>query len=177
MGRGRGSDMLTRAAMRECRPELRDLLERYPDDWDEETCKLQVYCNSWRELTPGVIDGEAIAWYRYANCALLAVYLHRASGWPLVMVSTEGKTDNATRMIHVLCRRPDGRLVDIEGDVSDEEALEPWLTGHPDAHLEPMEDEESLLAVVGSDFDCYMETEIAVTEDFAQRLHREHSLS
>jgi hypothetical protein len=144
------------------------------EQWLEDEGLLQVYVNGWMELTPGIVDVEAINWYKRGNCAILAVYLHRLSSWPLVMLTTNKETNNDSRMVHVLCRRPDGLLVDIEGATSEKEALGEWERAYSDIKVEDMPSEEALLAVVGDEFEAYSEPEQAVTEDFAHRLFMQY---
>jgi len=75
------------------------------------------------ELTP-----EMQRQFTYGACGGLAIALHDATGWPLVMVTdAENVTGGLAHMgasgIHWLVRRPDGMLVDVDGVHRPEDVL------------------------------------------------------
>jgi len=167
---------MTRAAS-DLTAELRDAI-RDAEGTDEhnEDGTLNLFSNNWAEITPGVRDQEAIRYYLRGNCALLAIEIHRAAGWPLIMISSEASKDsphhyNDSRMVHVLTRRPDGRLVDIGGAHTDQQALGDWQGTYPDVQAEEIS-EEGLLALIGTGegLSMYSPLERAVTRDYAARL-------
>lgn len=160
--------------LEECQPRLRELLQQTSEDWDADTGLFQVHHGSWREIRPGIIDREAIDWYRYGNCALLALFLHRISGWPLMIISAQ--KEKGSRMVHAICQTPNGQLIDIEGTHDPKDELESWRRSFPNAYLERMASERDFLDIVGDDFTCYMEHELALTEDFAYRLYAKYSI-
>jgi len=169
--------MITRAAT-DLTAELRDAIRdaEFTDEHNEEDGTLNLFSNNWAEITPGVRDQESIRYYLRGNCALLAVEIHRAAGWPLIMLSSEASKNsphhyNDTRMVHVMTRRPDGYLVDIGGAITDQQALGDWQGTYPDVQVEEIS-EADLLSLIGAGdgLSMYSRLERAVTRDFAARL-------
>lgn len=73
------------------------------------------------DLAPGAITPAAVETFTRGACAGLAIALHDATGWPIVEV---GHCDGLP--LHFMVRRPDGRLVDIEGAHTDEDVADEW---------------------------------------------------
>lgn len=86
-------------------------------------------------LKPGVIDGYARRVFTAGACGAIALALHDRFGWPLIAITEadnvhEGIAGGGSS-VHYMVRVPDGRLLDILGLHTDEEALEEW-GGHTD---------------------------------------------
>jgi hypothetical protein len=149
---------------------LRDALwaAELDEAYDPDDGRLTVFTPHSRDLTPGVIDGEAEAYFGYGACALLALEAHRLTGWPLTLVRVRQVNDDPDHtFVHTAVKRPDGLLVDIHGARSADEVLKEWQCAHPDAYIETCDGETDFLGVVGSDFDAFAEYELAAAHDFA----------
>ena len=127
---------------------------------------LNVYTPHWRELTPGVINGEAEAYFGFGACALLALELHQQSGYPLVLLRA-GLEQREQEFVHCCVRTPEGELLDIYGATPPEDKLCEWRGKYPEVHLETMADARACLELTGDDFDIYNEGELAAAHDFA----------
>ena len=72
-----------------------------------------------KDLTPGVIDGSAARIFRYGACGALAIAIHDATGWPIVAITDAHNVENGRAgggsALHWTVRRPDGKLIDIDG--------------------------------------------------------------
>lgn len=68
------------------------------------------------QVTPGIIDKTAIRAFKNGCCGGLAIALHDATGWPIVAVGS-----HHGEALHYMARRPDGRLIDIEGAHTDDD--------------------------------------------------------
>jgi hypothetical protein len=125
------------------------------------------------EISPGRIDSEAISWFKWGHCALLALDVHAKTGWPLVIVRTDMKTDNGTAMIHTLVRTPDNKLLDIEGPHHQEEIID-YYRGrkYKDAYLET-HSKESLIDLLEPEKGYYGRWERALADDFAALVIKE----
>lgn len=78
-------------------------------------------------LQPGVLDAHALHAFRHGACEALAIALHDATGWPLVMITdfwnVHGDPDRfgiaqagvGGSGAHWVVRADDGRLVDVDG--------------------------------------------------------------
>lgn len=65
-------------------------------------------------ISPGVVDDEAIEWFAYGNCWLLAGALHERSGWPLAGVADTRPWDGLWWR-HIGVIEPGGLFLDIQG--------------------------------------------------------------
>lgn len=63
------------------------------------------------EPAPGVIDKAAQIYFTHGQCHALALALHEATGWPLVIEFTQLRQGRDIR--HALVQMPSGKLVDI----------------------------------------------------------------
>jgi len=73
-----------------------------------------------KKLTPGSIDGAAKHAFSTGACSSLAIAIHDATGWPIVAITDHHNVFDNGRAgggsaLHWTVRRPDGRLVDIDG--------------------------------------------------------------
>jgi len=146
--------------------------------WDPETGTLEVFNPNCRELTPGVINSEAEAYYSYGACALLAIDLHRQTGMPLVLLVSDLQDDPVDQervWVHGCVRTPSGDYLDIHGVEDAEEKLARWRSRYPDIKMLEVADEAEFCSHVGDDFDSFMEHELAVTEDFARLLLHDYA--
>jgi hypothetical protein len=137
--------------------------------YDPDDGKLQVHTPHWRELTPGVIDGEAVAYFGYGACALLAVELHRITGWAPAVVCVDDHTRDGGGWVHAGVLAPDGRFVDIHGARDRQRVVADWAS-HAGARVQPLGDEPELLAFTGDDFAVFSPWELAAAHDFATLL-------
>jgi hypothetical protein len=83
------------------------------------------------DLTPGVIDGSARRIFKYGGCGALAIAIHDATGWPIVAITDshnvfEDGTAGGGSALHWTVRRPDGKLIDIDGAHSPEDLVEEY---------------------------------------------------
>ena len=78
-------------------------------------------------LTPGVLDGAARHTFKYGACGALAIALHQATGWPIVAITDHHNVENGQvgggSALHWAVRRPDGRLIDIDGPHNEEDLV------------------------------------------------------
>jgi hypothetical protein len=142
------------------------------EEYDPKTGRLSLYTPHCRELLPGVIDGEARAYFGYGACALLALELYRQHDLPLVLV--RGSTsDPEQTFVHALNLTSTGELLDIFGTHQRDSLLSHWQR-HGATHLQEV-DEKTFLSVVGDDFDAFSPVELAAAHDFANLLHTLYS--
>jgi hypothetical protein len=71
------------------------------------------------KLTPGVLDEYARRVFKYGACGALAIAMHDATGWPIVAITDahnvyDGRAGGGSAL-HWAVRRPDGKLIDIDG--------------------------------------------------------------
>lgn len=75
------------------------------------------------EIDPQHLDERAQKLFGHLHCVLLAVELHRRTGWPLAMTERRkgplGRGECEWDWDHVVVRHPDGGLVDIDGHRSE----------------------------------------------------------
>lgn len=81
---------------------------------------VELYTNkSWGEwvtCSHGVIDDAALEAFHYGYCHVLALELHKATGWPLIAIWYHGNThDDDFVPEHVAVKHPEGWIVDIYG--------------------------------------------------------------
>lgn len=173
-----GPTRLARGSWRGDKPKLsQEMLDAIEDgimtgDCDEETREL---LGASAGVRPGIVDQEAITYFRYGNCAMLAIEIHRATGWPLVMVTAD-KTQpsmNDSPMVHVMVRTPEGRLLDICGLDDDEDVIDEWSAKFRNVRLVTMPSEKALTDVVGDGFDMYSDYERVLIREFAVGLINE----
>ena len=63
------------------------------------------------------------------DCHIFAHELHKATGWPMECFVDLGEPEpDYQASIHAFCRRPDGKLVDIEGVHEHTTFIEKWDT-------------------------------------------------
>ena len=128
------------------------------------------------DLTPGILDGSAERAFTRGACVLLAVAVADATGWPLVKVTDAhnvfapgtatdrcgsgpelraqpGDAGSGSAM-HWMVRRPDGRLVDVDGAHDPLEVIERY---NPEA-----DDEEAALGFASRE-DAIEESEVKGT--------------
>ena len=87
------------------------------------------------KLTPGVIDAYAQRAFSFGACHALAIALHDATGWSIIAITDasnvfEGKAGGGSAL-HWTVRRPDGKLIDIDG-AHDAETLVEKYSGYAD---------------------------------------------
>jgi hypothetical protein len=87
-------------------------------------------------LSPGRLNGIAERLFHEGACSALAIALNDATGWPIVAV-TETDNINGGRIgmgsaMHWFVERPDGRLIDVLGAHTREEALEEFPADYED---------------------------------------------
>lgn len=82
----------------------------------------------WSEVRPGVIDQAMIDVFTQGYCGLLGIALAERSGWELVALGWEPDDLDEPDFpwFHVMCRRPQGDLVDIEGVRTVGQVREEW---------------------------------------------------
>jgi len=73
------------------------------------------------QLTVGVLDADAVAVFTEGWCWALAVALEARTGWPIVLLVTSHGL-----WVHAGVRRPDGKVVDIEGPSDPETWVRKW---------------------------------------------------
>lgn len=74
------------------------------------------------ELQPDRITEEARELFGHRQCVLLAVELHRRTGWPLVLTDRQDPEEGWT-WAHAAVRHPSGDLVDIDGRRSEQQLM------------------------------------------------------
>ena len=73
-----------------------------------------------QNLTPGVLDSYARHAFKYGACGALAIAMHDVTGWPIVAITDhynvfeDGRAGGGSAL-HWTVRRPDGKLIDIDG--------------------------------------------------------------
>ena len=157
----------------EMTPRLAAALDRGETDGEyfPEEKVFNVHTPHWRELTPGEVDGEAVAYFGYGACVLLALEMHQQKGYPLVLLRTNHKTTDPEQLfVHCCVQTPKGLLLDIYGEESFEEKKQLWIDKYPDLRQEIMADAAACLKLTGSDFSIYHESELAAAHDFANLL-------
>lgn len=71
-------------------------------------------------LTPGVLDGYAQRSFKFGACGALAIAIHDVTGWPIMAITDhhnvfeDGRAGGGSAL-HWVVRRPDGKLVDVDG--------------------------------------------------------------
>lgn len=84
-----------------------------------------------RNLTPGVLDGYAKHAFKIGACGALAIAIHDATGWPIVAITDahnvfeDGKAGGGSAL-HWTVRRPDGKLIDIDGAHDADDLIEEY---------------------------------------------------
>ncbi|UBU19189.1 hypothetical protein [Nonomuraea gerenzanensis] len=66
-------------------------------------------------LAPGVVDGQALEYFGYGACCLLAGALHELTDWPLA-VAVHRPPAGLARWVHMGVAPAPGRFFDIHGD-------------------------------------------------------------
>lgn len=93
-----------------------------------------------QRLTPGELDGPALNIFKQGACGALAIAIHDATGWPIVAITDAHNVEDGRAgggsALHWAVRRPDGRLVDIDGAHDPDELTEEY-------HGEADEDEDT----------------------------------
>jgi hypothetical protein len=71
------------------------------------------------QITPGALTPAAQSAFLHGACAALAIALHDATNWPVVMVTDAWNVSNGIAgggsALHWLVHHPSGRLVDVDG--------------------------------------------------------------
>lgn len=85
-----------------------------------EPVKVTLYTNkNWGaevECVHGVINDAALEAFHYGYCHVMALELHKFSGWPLIGIWYNGDNQNDDHVPgHVAVRHPNGYIVDIYG--------------------------------------------------------------
>lgn len=90
--------------------------------------RIALYRDDRVSARPGVIDEAMISVFSEGYCGLLGIELARRTGWELVALAWEPcpGDDEDFAWFHVMCRTPDGALVDVRGRRSLEEVCEEW---------------------------------------------------
>ncbi len=78
------------------------------------------------QLTPGILDGEARRVFKRGACAALAIAIYDKTKWPIIAI-----VDQNGSVVHWTVRRPDNKLIDVDGGHT-QEALIAEYTGHCD---------------------------------------------
>jgi hypothetical protein len=86
-----------------------------------------------RGLTEAVIStrratDDALEWYGYGNCHILAGALHEVSGWPFAIVAGDENSGSPKVIVHVGVMTPDGRFLDIAGAREHSEVLRQYAS-------------------------------------------------
>ena len=74
-------------------------------------------------VEPDRITDDARELFGHRHCVLLGVEIHRQTGWPLAVVDMF-QPGEGWSWAHVVCRRPDGLLVDIDGARTDRDLID-----------------------------------------------------
>lgn len=82
-------------------------------------------------LTPGVLDGYALRAFKYGACGALAIAIHDATGWPIVAITDhhnvfEDGTAGGGSALHWTVRRPDKKLIDVDGAHDQDDLVEQY---------------------------------------------------
>lgn len=64
-------------------------------------------------LSPGVVDDQALEYFGYGACCLLAAAMHEQSGWDMAVAYSRHGRDTTWNHMGVVA--PDGRFLDIKG--------------------------------------------------------------
>jgi hypothetical protein len=91
--------------------------------------------------------------YLNGSCWFLALALHRRTGWPIWALSLPGCPDRESVpeiVGHVCVRSPEGRYLDVRGEMSRKEFMRGW--DRPSARMMAPLSEEELIAIVNADF-------------------------
>lgn len=83
------------------------------------------------QISPVRITEDALEWYGYGYCHVLAGALHEVSGWPLAIVIRPDSLGQVDRLVHVGVMAPDGRFVDVAGARSHDEVLRQYAEYGP----------------------------------------------
>ena len=119
------------------------------------------------EVTPGVIDWDAVRAYTEGHCGSLAYCISKETGWdPCVLTYTDGRRGFGGDAMHMAVIHPDGDIVDIEGKVSRREMRERW-----GAHITKTTCDDFLRACDAGLWIPYPEEEI--TQTFVEPLLKE----
>ncbi|WP_439377855.1 hypothetical protein [Amycolatopsis lexingtonensis] len=81
------------------------------------------------DITPGVIDSDAVYAFENGQCHALAIALHEETGWPLVQVGVGRMYAGVPS--HWMVETPAGDLLDINGVSSYEDTASQWGAMEP----------------------------------------------
>lgn len=106
-------------------------LEVYDQRYDEYVFEFEV--------TPGVIDYDAIEAFTEGHCASLAYAIHQETGWDMMLFTYRGAPRQYGHAMHMAVLHPSGDIIDIEGRDSRRVYRERWYAHitktTPDAFL------------------------------------------
>lgn len=145
-----------------------------PINGGEPVGTVNVTTMHWVEVELRVINADAVSWFRYGNCAILAYELHQLTGWPLLTIHAP---DADEPFIHAAVRAPNGARFDITGP---EQTVGEWEYDggpvHPGTSTREHDTVEGFLAVVGDDMSIYPAVEREIIRDFARHLLAQHPI-
>jgi hypothetical protein len=84
-------------------------------------------------ISPGRVTEDALEWYGYGSCHILAGALHEVSGWPLAVAVRLDDHGMWEHISHVGVTAPGGQFVDVAGARAYDEVLRQYAEhGAPD---------------------------------------------
>lgn len=156
------------------------------DDEGDYEGPINAWASHWVEINIHVINGEAISWLKFGNCAALAWEIHVLTGLPLAVVMIEPDEIVGQNWAHVAVKTPEGLYLDIEGLHSEDELLGEWSRTIELKHFDPSSDDDysefsEICAPKFNDFrkgadEHYDAVERELIRDFARILVSDHSL-
>lgn len=92
-----------------------------------------IYGSRGATITLELVDSEAVGLFGYGYCTLLALAIHRKTGFPLALFTT--KYENGSWSGHATVQLPDGSHLDIQGVRSTEDIQREYnFTVNPTIH-------------------------------------------
>ena len=152
-------------------PRLAAILDDWrTEEWCEEDGVLNVYFPHWCEITPGVVDREAVSYWAVGACAILARFLFEAdpkNNSPALVLG-QGLADPTQNWLHAGIINSEGQWVDIDGASDPEEVARDWRRSVKDAAIHICSSFAEFEDFVGDEWNVHSESELAISEDMAR---------
>lgn len=79
-----------------------------------------------------MITEKDVEQYTCGDCHILALSIHKRTGWPVCALEDEDGWAN----YHAFVKMPDGRFMDVRGPQTKVEIMQQWLEWYPEGVME-----------------------------------------